>query len=57
MKLIDVVTVAVILVIVGINLYKMAQNLKNGRSIDGCDGDCSHCRAAKKAKVHKKEGC
>ncbi len=57
MKIIDIVTLAVILVIVGINVFKMAQNLKNGRSIDGCDGDCSHCSAAKKSKVHKNSGC
>ena len=39
-------TIIVLLIIgiwVAINLRKMISNIKNGRSIDGCDGDCSHC--------------
>jgi hypothetical protein len=39
------ITIAAILFIwIGINAYKMIQNVINGRSIDGCDGDCSHCK-------------
>lgn len=26
-----------------INISKMVNNVRNGRSIDGCDGDCLHC--------------
>lgn len=29
------------------NIRKMVLNVKAGKSIDGCDGDCSHCSGCK----------
>ncbi len=38
-----VVIAAVIGIWLFINMRKMVDNIRHGRSIDGCDGDCSHC--------------
>ena len=31
-----------------INIRKMVNNVKEGKSIDGCDGNCSHCKGCGK---------
>lgn len=29
------------------NIRNMVRNVKQGKSIDGCDGNCSHCSQCK----------
>ncbi len=55
--MVDIIVVAIVFILVALCVAKMIQNVKNGRSIGGCDGDCSHCGSAKKARVHKKAKC
>jgi hypothetical protein len=38
-----VIIAAVIAVALFVNIRRMIANVKAGKSIDGCDGDCSHC--------------
>ena len=41
--IITVILVALIAIWFFINLKKMINNVKEGKSIDGCNGDCGHC--------------
>ena len=38
-----VVVGAIIAVALILNIRRMVLNVKQGKSIDGCDGNCSHC--------------
>lgn len=38
---------AVIAVALAWNIRNMVRNVRAGRSIDGCNGDCSHCSQCK----------
>lgn len=40
----SIIVLSVVGIIVIVNVAKMIDNIRRGRSIDGCDGDCSHCR-------------
>ena len=40
---ITIVLALVIAVWFFINARKMVRNVKEGKSIDGCNGDCGHC--------------
>ncbi len=39
----SIVCIAVIGVAFAYSVRKMVLNVKAGKSIDGCDGNCSHC--------------
>ena len=39
-----IIVLLIVGIIVVINVAKMIDNVRHGRSIDGCDGDCSHCK-------------
>ena len=41
----SIIVLLIVGIIVVINVKKMIDNIRNGRSIDGCDGDCSHCKS------------
>ena len=45
---VTIVVGAVIAVWLFINIRKMVNNVKNGRSIDGCDGNCGKCKGCGK---------
>lgn len=38
-----VIVGAVIAAALVFNIRRMVHNVKQGKSIDGCDGNCSHC--------------
>ena len=48
----SIIVLLIVSIIVAVNVAKMIDNVRHGRSIDGCDGDCSHCRAC----CHSKKG-
>ena len=35
----------ILAIIVGLVVYKMDKDKKNGKSVGGCGGDCAHCKA------------
>ena len=35
----------ILAIIVGLVVYKMVKDKKNGKSVGGCGGDCAHCKA------------
>ncbi len=39
----SIIVLLIVGVICAIIIARMVDNVKHGRSIDGCDGDCSHC--------------
>ena len=43
MHLIDIVICMPVVAVLFFSVRAMVRNVKAGRSIDGCNGDCSHC--------------
>lgn len=35
----------ILAILVGLVIYRMVKDKKNGKSVGGCGGDCAHCRA------------
>ena len=50
MRLVDVIICIPVAVILYFSVRAMVRNVKAGRSIDGCSGDCAHCGSACRAK-------
>ena len=46
MHLVDIVICIPVAVILFFSVRAMVRNVKAGRSIDGCCGDCAHCGGA-----------
>lgn len=43
MNLVDILICVPIALVLFFAVRGMARNVKAGRSIDGCNGDCAHC--------------
>lgn len=50
---VTIIVSVIIAVWLVINIRKMVLNVKNGKSIDGCNGDCSHCKSCVSQKKSK----
>ncbi len=50
MRLVDIIICVPVALVLFFSARAMARNVKAGRSIDGCNGDCAHCASSRHAR-------